>query len=530
MLYFDQVQLLGYKHTPEILDAGLKFRIKKTLSVKGLLYKQNSIEHARHILTKQNEILAAANDYDDIYLNGIFFGRGKILSVDFENGTLVRTEKYSYEIECYEEGDLSNAGSLYNGINWADSKLWDSLSESLSYEEDEDGNGTYNHEFSIRIAQQTSAATAIAAAKTVANLFFLATSGLGGFLGDYANNSKKFYTETYDIVSGQCSFSETVIINKTKVGNYSYSLSYSLGFDEKGYATIEETVSITGNNHPKMSGAEEGYNALVAAAYTRTNSVYTSYGISNATLYSQALTKSVSRNQFEGSIEFSHTFTNNPSYQDFAIWEFSLNFNKNEFGINSIAENGSIIGFWRPIKGKWANASTFYNSVKTGSAARVASFISRSTDSYGTLFLTNSSFERNEIAGTISYTFEYTDDPLYDVSSPFKKIEHQISLANPVHLIAKYNVFNLAELVQTQKQSSLGQKTITVSILGKRGTSITSYIVEAKSQILSLAPSETDTFLADCEYSFAPLENSFSMTAVYNFAGSYKTRQDLTIT
>jgi hypothetical protein len=117
-LLFSNVKLLQYTHSPVRLDAGLRYRIEKQFTISGRLLDE-TYSGPNELLQQQDALLGGAVDYEEIILNGISFGRGKVNSVNFSGGTMVRTEDYEYSIVCYDEGALTNgSGGVYTGITW----------------------------------------------------------------------------------------------------------------------------------------------------------------------------------------------------------------------------------------------------------------------------------------------------------------------------------------------------------------------------------------------------------------------------
>lgn len=531
MLYFDQVQMLKYSHAPVSFDAGLRYRIEKKFSIQGYLLDKQNPEGAGSLLSKQENVISTAHDYDDIYLNGIYFGKGRITSIDFDSNTLVRKNDYTYEIVCYEDGNLLNAtGGVYAGIDWTNARLIESLTESFEFERNEQGDLSYNHNVAVQYGGDFDAAQGINLAKAAASDLFNATSGLGAFLNDYSALAgvKRLYTESYNVVEASCSFSESISIPKERNGNYSFTLAYQLQQDESGFTNVEETLTVRGLTSPKYAGARQGYNTMRGGAYSRSESVYSAYNFSNAQLGVAAIQNSVSINKFAGVIEAKSTFSNNPKYQNRAVWTRTLELSKDSDGFYFVSERGEIIGYGRPLKDKYDNALAFFNSeVKPSVHERLQDLYNTSGRTGTTLRLIRQSFDKNEFEGKISYEYSKTDNALY-ADDNFKKIETEVTTTPPVHLTQKYNVFNFKEIVQTQKQSTLGGKSISVKLRGKRGTAIAIYLAKAKTIVQGHAPTG-DVFLKDCKYSFTPNSNDFSLDAEYSYAGIYKDINDLKI-
>jgi hypothetical protein len=533
MLYFDGVSVLSYNHKPVLLDAGLRYRVEKTMTINGFLRTLTNSQGVSPLITKENLIIDGAQDYQQIILNGIDFGVGYITNIDFAGGEMVRNEKYTYEIVCYENGNLFNAtGGVYAGITWANANLIENIEESFSYEENENGDKTYNHSIAVRYSEYSSTTAGINLAKVLATEFFNATSGLSIYINSYVGlgNVKKIYNENYNLIDCSCSWDESVTILANSSSHYSYDLLYSVEQDEAGYVSVSETINIKGLTSPKYPGAVEGLNALKAGAYSRANTIYQYYNFASAPLYPQPLQKGVSTNKFQGTIDYKTIYSNNPKYQNYAIWSYESELVLDENNYYEISERGSIIGMGRPLVEKYTNAINFYNTnVKTPTVdARIATLYA-STGRSNTLYLKSHSFSKDEFKGVIQYSITKTDNNTIGTNSNIKSSIINVETSQPVHLVKNYNIFNLKELVQTQNQSTLGQRKISINLRGKRGLSLATYLTEAKALAVPYIPSQTDKYIESAPYNWEPQNNAFSIDISYIFVGNYKLRDDLTI-
>ena len=536
MLAFENVRLLTYTHTPVFLDAGLRYRIEKQLSLEGTLLDRTTQTGVSKIIQKENNIISGANDYDSVYLNGVFFGSGIVSNIRFNGGTMVRRDDYTYDITCYEDGNLFNALSgVYSGLSWDGARLIESLSESFDFEEDKAGNKNYNHSVAIKYSNYASVASGINLSKVAASNFFNSTAGLGAFLGNYTSvgNIKKLYTENYNLIDCNCSFSETVSIPAIRDGNYSYQLSYSVEQDQEGFVNVTEDLSIQGVIAPKYAGAVQGYNSLRGASYTRANAVYAAYNFSNTALFTQPISQSTTQDKFRGSIELSNVYSNNPKYLNSAIWEYTTEISRDEENYYTVSEQGSIRGFGRPTVEKYQNALAFYNTYVKGPSAndvddRLAALYATTSRALP-LTLIGQTSSKNESDGTIEYSYTKTDNSQYTTGN-FKKREIDVTTVNPVHWKTVFPIFNYKEIVQTQQQTTLGERSISIHLKGQRGLAIDTYMTEAKTLAATYIPAEVDTFLSSAQYSFTPNLNDFTLQVDYTFPpAAPKLITDLTI-
>lgn len=531
--YFEHVKLLSYEHRPVFLGAGLRYRVEKRLKITGRLKDDDTYSGAKIVLSKEALVLDSANNYQDILLNGISFGSGRIDSIDFAGGTLARDEDYTFNISCFEAGDLSGAVSgVYAGLSWPSPEKLEQITESLSFQLDDKGDSQYSHEIAIGYLNAGGATAAIVLAKALATIFFNAASGLGAFLGSYSNISlaKKLHTESYNQIDGACSFSETALIPANTVGNYAYNVSYSLQTGQDGFTNIEENCSIQGLTNPPYAGASEGLAALKNGAYTRCAAIYAAYGLSNATLKTTPLSRGISINKFTGDIAVKTTFSNNPKYNSAAIWEYNISASRDNDGYYTMQESGSVIGQGAyNSEEKFFSADSFYDaSVAPSCAARCNTLYQSSSGRSGSLTLSSHTRQEDKLIGKLTYSFTYTDNTLFSAGA-IKRSEYSLSISKAVPLAQVYGIFNYGEIAQNQYQSSLSTIEYSVSYKGKRDTSINTYLTAAKSFINANLPSTSDRYISACQYSIRPESNDFSLRLTILYSNTNKAFTDTSI-
>lgn len=525
-LYFEHVKLLSYEHRPVFTGAGLRYRLEKNLQITGRLVDDNSYSGASTVLGKEIQVLDAASDYQEVILNGISFGTGRVESVDFEGGTLARDEDYTFSIKCFEEGDLSGAvGGVYAGLSWASPEKLETIQETLSFETDSNNDATYQHEVSVHYLNAGSVAASFTLAKALVAIFLNATSGLGAFLGSYSglSLSRKMYSEAYNLVEGSCSFSETALIPATAFGNYSYSVNYAIATGQDGFTDVTETCSIKGLTSRPYYGALEGLDALKAGAYTRCSALHIAYAFSNVALKTTPISIGVSNDKFMGDISLKTAFSNNPKYNSSAIWEYTIETTRESDGYYSVQESGSVTG--QGAFGSLArldSAKTFFNaSVSPSAAARCNTLYQNASGRSSSLTLVKQSLAENRIAGQLSYTFAYTDNSLFSAGD-IKRAEYSLSVSRGVPVSQTYGLFNFKEITQSQQQTSLGQTDYSVTLRGKRGTALSTYLTTAKAFINSNLPVSSDRYISACQYSISPEANGFSLQLTILYANDNK--------
>lgn len=532
--FFDNTNLLQYEHRPVRFSAGGRYKIEKNFSIQGTLRNFTNISGIYGILSGQEKLLVNANDWDALYLNDIFFGSGQIKNISFGGGTLVQSNQYTFDITCWETGNLFNVLSgYYSGINWdGNTKLLDEIEEDFSYSKDDELVENIEHNISIRYNKSIPPSNGINLAKLFAQNLFNSTQGIFPFLGQYQNlgNYKRLYTETYNQITATCGFNAAARLLPNQTGGYSYILGYQLQLAEDGFTTITETVDIQGLNNFRIQAAESGYSSLFPNSYNRAFSIYNSYGFSTRPIYTGAIQAGITKNNREGTISFTNTFSNNPRYTGLAIWEYETNINEDQQGFVTIDENGSIIGYGRPYIDKLGNAITFYNTYVSGSINNRLGVLYSGYKNPGKNLLTiGQSFERQESRGLINYSKTLTDNNLFINNSGIKKSEITISISNPTHIAIPFSVVNFKESIQPQNTVTQGSIDIDVRLKGQRGLDITGYLAFAKAIVRPYTGVATDPYVETVNYSISPLTNDFSLNANIKFHSGYKTFSDINV-
>ena len=528
-LYFTNVKLLEYTHTPVSLGAGLRYRLEKQFKITGRLLDE-TYSGPLALLQQQDLLLGRAVDYQDINLNGVSFGAGKVQSISFSGGTMVRTEDYEYSIVCYDDGVLTNAtGDVYSGVTWTSPADIEEISESFDYSENEEGDKEYTHSFGVKYAIRTTSAAAIASGKALAASFLSAASGLTQFLNSYAglSGARRLYSEEYNTVEGSVSITEVLSLPKTNVSGYSYSYEYKMDLGEDGFINASESLSIKGLTNPPYAGARTGQLALESGAATRIASVFSAYNWSDAPLFTSPIAKTTTVDRFTGTIQISQNFSNNPKYQTNVAWERTIELSRDGDNFYNISEAGSVQGLGKESERLPRAIAFFATPVLSGIAARIATTYA-TTGRSETPFQIKQSKSKNTFAGRIEYSFQYTDDNRL-ANNDIRKEEIEVTESLPVHLVQKYNIFNVKELVQTQKQTTLGQTSVSIKLRGKRNLALTSYIVRAKAILAATKPVTSDSYLDSCDYSISPESNEFNLSASFVYVGAHKTREDIRI-
>ncbi len=549
---FDKVRLLTYSHTPIDFENGTRYKVEKKFSIQGTFFYKTNESGVEQTWSGAEALLQSASfDYDDIILNGINFGLGKISNISFEEGNHVTRQDYTFDVECYDQVDLVEDG-LIPTISAATAVLIDKIDESISYEIDNDNNQSYTQSASVRLNQKAmggaDAGDAMASAENLINLLFSSTSNfISQIQGDYGslNNDASLVTRTYSMVDAVCSFSRKLSIPTGGNSGYSLSRTYDLKYNDVGTGSITEKVSVKGSTPYPYSQASSAFQASFqnADAYSRCSQIYADYPkfAANLILFNQSIEKSSTTDPYKGTYEYSITFTNDPKYVDKVAFSFSDEISYNENGDAEITEQGQIIGLGNShvvaatmnirynhaldyynahIKNKTLEVepriNTYFNSIRnpSGSATQVA--MTRRTVSF------------SQLEGSIQYSFTYSDvsDFINNVKDTIRKVEIDSATNMPVHLTQSYNIFNgTNQIVQPQNTSTVGLRTVSVKLKGTKKTLISDFLSHAQDYAKTFAPNSTtiaglDSFyIKAANYSYTPNSNEFQLSVTWNFFG-----------
>jgi hypothetical protein len=538
MIAFDNVTLLSYSHSPSFFGFGLRYKVQKTFSIEGVLVDLSNTDGLTGTWTKAELLNLSAKDYEDIIINGKSFGKGKVRSISFAAGNHVQQQKYSLNIEAYSTGDLSlSLPPEYDGLDFSTIACVDSFNDSLSFTRDESKDQAYQHSLNIRfnrnIASLTQNPTDLAKALAIN---FFSNTNLSSFIGDFDGLVvNKYHTETYNAVDFSCSISETWKIPNASAGDYSISFFHTLTLSEKGIVSASEKGSITALATPRQASAALGFatEATDALVYGRVNSIYANYNWSILPLHEIVISSEVSDNKFEGKIEYTKTFTNDPKVFEYAIWDKTLSFSRSEQNYITVSERGSVRGIGRPLVNKFERAKDFYNSsVLSGIAARALAFYNYcGGTNAASLVVDKVGYSEAKYAGAIDYERSWTDNRQYIMAADIKKQEVSVSTEYPVHLTSVFNIFNEKQLIQPQNTSTVGNRSIEIKLQGARSTTLAQYVAAAKAIIVanSYHLIGTDPIISSANYSLQKNRNRFSMSVRLSFFGFYRAFERLSL-
>ena len=542
-LLFNNVELLGYNHKNNFFgERSLFYSSTRNVSIRGFVLDLANTNGVKGIFNNVKTLINETKDFQDIIINGQTFGRGKVKSFSVDSGNWVRYTQYEAEIEVLLEVPISNIDSKeFNGLtlNNKNFNLIKSFSENFSLDFD-----TQNkilggeHSIDIEYDANNKNINLIRLAQILASeLLKTIPSNSNIAEGNYntRQNYKVFSTENYNTISGKCGFKKNFsysTLNNDK--NYSVIRTHSVEISQDGIAVVSENCAIKGeSDNPSLyENALTGYNEQVVDVLSRCNTVFSNYknkfNISR-NLNSNFISKGVQVNKFNGTITYTITFDNDPKKENSSyLWEYINNLDRDQNGVWSTSENGSIKGVGKiGSEDKYTKVENAWSSVKQGIQSRVTSFYTaESKDGSGTpLKELTKNINKNKYGGTITYTYTYTDDPTIkqNDANNVKKITIEKSDTGLMPITKDFLIPN-QNYALNQNRNLKKQGTYTVKVNMEIGCLNNSdfngynYFNRAKTEAGGLPGLGNDEYLESISYSSEETEKTVSYQATYKYS------------
>ena len=476
-------------------------RIKK-LTLKGHVDSRSAntdFSGVKESLTSYKQIFESAHDHtsSQFIINGRSYGNGRILSIDFsEKNNPIRMGSFTADIEIYESGNIFDevdGNALYPNLKTTlDShqmNFLDSMSESFSFNGQEDDSYNYSHSLDFKYISGQSGTDYVSLAKTLANSILESNNQPNLPFGEYAGlydealykASKHKYNESYDLVDLSFSFSKDLNFLPNGAATYSTTETRSLVRSAEGFIDVSEDGQVKSRTND-FAQAELGLSSTTGAAYARCNLMATNFGLLDGSTAAGALStqytafgKTINRQQ--NTIDYNLTYTNNPRISRSGIHEYSQSVSEDfSNGVLSVSENGT----YRPygIKSTTFNETTAIKAIINNSAnSRITTLISNYLSSYSEttsinsadkIKRTNYSIEYPKHGQTISYSCDYSIDgkflsPTDTAAYGLHSVEMSSSDSSPKIMRKSFMIPGQGELLQEGYQTEVGTRSISVS-------------------------------------------------------------------
>lgn len=529
MISFDGARTLAYSHNHQYFGDNFRYGVVKSLTIEGSIYTLDNEEGVAPVWSGISGLTHSGHDYDSIVLNGVDFGKGRLESLNFEVGTDVNKKNYTANITIFSSGNLFNlGGEYYSGLslNTGVSPIYltENFSEDFSFELNDSKQWEFSHNLQIKFVSGAAKGTSespISMAKLLASQLFSATFPLQIFnsslSSEYNSTGRQTYTESYDEISNECSFSRNIKLGK-ETGDYLITYTNSINIDENGVTTVSEQGEIEGLKEPRIGSALSGYTTELLNFFPRASGLFYAYKSGDYDLINTALNTSKTINRFEGRVGYGISYTNDTRINNGYSWEYTQDISRASNCIYTLSENGSIKGISQECSqvDLYSNAVSAWASIKSGISGRMSGFYYSSTSLNNPLRNISASENKSAFRGSIDYNYTYNDDPYSNVSG-FKKVTYSVDDSYPVHLVSKFTIPGVKEIVQPQNNSTVGNRTVTLEINGDRNKILTEYLDYAKTKLNELAPTGGDVFINECQYSLNKTNNVFNIQCGWSF-------------
>lgn len=497
-------------------DNVFRYKIIKNIQIEGYVLDLTNSQGVSGILSGQNQYTYDyTRDWEDIFINGVYFGSGYLDSLSFDPAIDVRTDNYQASFIVFEEGSLNFPESAnYSGIQTGQYKFLDTLTESFNTTVNQKRK-TYSHSLDVRFDTFNDNFSINLAKQVAQNLFNSAE--LTGFYWSGLTPTNTLYTESYNKITNQCSFVKNYELAERT--GYLFLRDHSFVFDTNGVITVTETAEYRGKYNVYDTLIVPAFKSDIDSSYLRCSGIFAAYNDdpNNYILNPTGATKQITEIPREGFLSYSISYTNDLFYKTGAYWAWTNSINQDQNGVNQVSENGQIIGF-NLIDNytKQNNANSFWtNTVKSSIAPRLSGIYAQfhlCPDAEPNIYLVNNSVSKNNRAGTVNYTTNYTDDPTRIDDDGFKKVDKVCSNVERTYLSSNVIVPRQFELKQISENFNLLPYSLTINVVGSNGKTLDEYLAFAYGYVDFCY----GDYLESANYSLDPFNNQFSLVVNTN--------------
>ncbi len=486
---FTNAYILGVQRRNDYFgERTAQYRSVDTISVEGYIDVRTSnsdYKGVRQALAVIDSYVTAASSSEavceNIIINGTGFGTGRLVNINFPasqatDETQILYGKYSADLEVYKSGNL---GSSLEGVTVPSPEYLESFSEDFSIELSKENIYNLTHSLDITytsgVNSDGSTLNPVSGAKTLATNLFNQTptqfsTVIPDSYGSISAASRKYFTESYDLVGGKCTFEKKFSLLPSGMTTYSLQVSNNFSFNQLGIVTVKEEGEISPRSPDFLEEAKSALDVELGNSYARCNTVYNSYkdylGSNASTLYNQAIQKNKSINNSNGKSSYDVEYTDNLNIKNLTTIEArTVALDWNDADIITVTENGTVTS----INSKSTNFNPYSiipsrSTVKSRCVAFFDTVVAPSNQYI--LKNLNNKFDIPKYGKEIAYTYAFTSDgSVFDrTTDPVfarKKIIHSDKIGVPTQSIVQVPNTSF-DLLHTPGQTSLGTRDSTV--------------------------------------------------------------------
>jgi hypothetical protein len=531
-------RLLTYNHQNVFLGDNFRLNSIKNYTVEGFFLQSTNTQGVSGNLALQSGMIRSLNERQNIIVNGLDLGPARITSISFDTNNPIRLDTHTISFNVLTSGanDLYNlSGTLYTGISGVLSgttSLLEAFDETFAFNINEDDGYNYSHNLNIRYRKAENYTSPIQLAKNLASGIFNTTPPIGfidsKYSGFYIKTGKKYFTENYNLITNDCSFTKNFTLYNNYSGDYTLTLSQSLSLGADGNIDVSEQGNIRGLKEPRFATASGAVETELAKSYNRCNALLTSYGSSNNlgnyySLVNTGIEVSRNFNTFNGDAGYSIKYTNNPIFTLSGYTrQATLTLNQNNLEVVEVQENGNI----RVYGNKSNNFETNYlaQNYITGVFASASGKMQNFYNDQGYSKPLNSVEKTMTFpyyGNSLNYSLKYSDDRIYNTNiSGIKKLIVKKSDASPKHIYNQYIIPNKAVFLNAGGQTELGERTVNLECVVQRPNGSIYSINPVSNDILSSLKIVAIQELAK-DFPNVPAQEAFVTKSDYSFNSDF---------
>lgn len=459
MIIISGAELLSYNSENRFLGDSVRFAVNKNLTVKAFIYIPDQLSGVTGVF-KQIKDINAFTDWDDIYIGGENFGRGKINKITYPQGDWVKLSKPEIFITIYDSGDpivISghyDLSGLYSTVRTS-GFLINTLSETININYAEDGSQSLDHNINLKLNDYSGVAgySPCAFAETVSDYLFNNNSNFNStYLSGYVDSGTRTQTRTrkYDLINDDFGFTHRYILKSNIISGTTFSYSLDFQVDEKGLGSVTENGKIRGVIPDYYGNADIRYMMeALQNSFARCSGIYYFYYVnSTGILHPQHYSIKSVHNVRAGTIDYSVNYIDNPNLFEDYVWDYKLSIDTSDVtNITQFSEDGSFKGNSDNPSGRYDQALSGY--FNTGDLTNASNrILGVYTNYFDPIFaadhpLTNLTSKRTlkEAAGSVSYSYNWTNDITYaNLTGTIRRIIYSTSTKASEDLLGIFGV------------------------------------------------------------------------------------------
>lgn len=364
----------------------------------------------------------------------------------------------------------------------------DNFSEEFSFEQKENGGDVYNHDVSFSLY---SGATRQKAQEIATSIFSqdknttLGINVLGGTSMMDSGSFATYFNESYDLLRNSYKFTKRRELLPLSGASYTNDLTHTTVLKPDGVIDVTEKGTV--NGALTFANAQAGFNTVYAGAYTRCNTIYTTYKdfvggqAVSSTLKNFPMSVTRTFNKPALMIDYEVNYTNDPNLDvaNTISLEKTMDIDLTEDKFVNINHAYNWNYLITPIQSNLdATLISYITSARTASPTEVSAFYTTSAffnSSRPTANMVKFSANLPNRRKSFSATFGYSNNPIYFVtlgSDTYAILDFKITNQKPADTITEFKIINKANkrsILNYAYQTERGTKSASVTARLQRG-------------------------------------------------------------